>query len=295
VANANPTANFTNTVNNLAASFTSTSTDTDGTIASYAWDFGDGGTSTAANPNHTYGSADTYSVTLTVTDNDGATDSETKDVTVTAPTQIAWDDFNRTVNNGFGTAELGGAWTTSGTTSNFAVSGGNATIRMATGSGPGVYLNSVSARDVELNSTVSYDKARTGGGAYTSFIVRRSGNTDYRAVVRTTATAVTVQIQRTVSGTATVLGSTVTLTGGALAANDTVNVKFQAVGNGTTTLRAKVWRSTDTEPTAWTVTTTDGTAALQNAGGVGLYSYLSGSATNGPIVARFASFEVKPA
>lgn len=296
VANVAPTAAFTQTINDLVVSFnSSTSSDSDGTIASRAWTFGDGGTSTATNPSHTYAAAGTYTVKLTVTDNDGATDAKEAQIEVTAPSQIAADNFNRTVNNGWGAADLGGSWTTSGTASNFSVAGGTGRIRMATGSGPGSYLNGVSARDVEVQSSVNYDKAGTGGGTYSSFIARRNGTTDYRAVIRVTATAVTVQIQRTVGGTATVLGNTVTLPGGPLAADSTLNVKFQAVGANSTTLRAKVWRADATEPTAWTVSTTDSTAALQVAGGVGLYSYLSGSATNGPIVARFAEFVVRPA
>lgn len=54
----------------------SASRDTDGIIAGYAWDFGDGSpVSTVANPTHTYASTGDYTVTLTVTDNDGATAS----------------------------------------------------------------------------------------------------------------------------------------------------------------------------------------------------------------------------
>lgn len=50
--------------------FTNSSTAVSG-IASYAWDFGDGTTSTAANPSHDYLTPGTYYVTLTVTDNNG--------------------------------------------------------------------------------------------------------------------------------------------------------------------------------------------------------------------------------
>src|SRR5439155_254766 len=67
-----PVAAFTSSCSSLTCAFTSTSSDPDGTIASYAWTFGDGASSTAQNPSHTYGAANTYTVTLTVTDNQGA-------------------------------------------------------------------------------------------------------------------------------------------------------------------------------------------------------------------------------
>ncbi|MFT3807051.1 MAG: S8 family serine peptidase [Arenimonas sp.] len=79
-----PTANFSFGTSGLTANFTDGSTDSDGSIVSRSWTFGDGGTSTATNPSRTYASAGTYDVQLTVTDDDGATHSVTKQVTVTA-------------------------------------------------------------------------------------------------------------------------------------------------------------------------------------------------------------------
>ncbi len=82
--NAPPTANFSFTTSGLTATFTNTSTDSDGTIASSAWNFGDSTTSTASNPSKTYAAAGTYTVTLTVTDNGGATNTTTRSVTVSS-------------------------------------------------------------------------------------------------------------------------------------------------------------------------------------------------------------------
>lgn len=69
------------------------STDPDGSIASYAWTFGDGGTGTGPSPSHTYQAAGSYQVTLTVTDNGGATASAQATATVTGgsgATPLVW-------------------------------------------------------------------------------------------------------------------------------------------------------------------------------------------------------------
>src|SRR2546429_4745708 len=81
-----PSANFTFSCPTLTCSFTSTSSDPDGSIASYSWTFGDGGTSTAQNPSHIYGAGGSYTVTLRVTDNQGAPSAPTsKTVTPNPP------------------------------------------------------------------------------------------------------------------------------------------------------------------------------------------------------------------
>ena len=79
-----PVANFSDSANGLTASFTNSSTDSDGTVVSSAWDFGDGTTSTATSPSHTYAAAGTYTVSLTVTDNGGMTGSKSSSVTVSS-------------------------------------------------------------------------------------------------------------------------------------------------------------------------------------------------------------------
>lgn len=70
----------------VSVSFSSAgSSDSDGSIVSYAWDFGDGGSSSAANPSHTYAAEGSYTVTLTVTDNEGATGTATTTATIGNP------------------------------------------------------------------------------------------------------------------------------------------------------------------------------------------------------------------
>ncbi len=95
-----PIADFTFTTSDLTAYFTDTSTDPDGIVVGRLWDFGDGNMSTLQNPSHTYAAGGTYTVTLTVTDDDGATDSVSKPVTVTEPgVDIYVYDISQTIIN----------------------------------------------------------------------------------------------------------------------------------------------------------------------------------------------------
>lgn len=85
--NTPPTASFTITpqvpaVDQEALFDASSSTDSDGTVLSYSWDFGDGQTSSGPTARHTYASAGPYTVVLTVTDNLGGAGSTSRTITV---------------------------------------------------------------------------------------------------------------------------------------------------------------------------------------------------------------------
>ncbi|MDC8012629.1 collagenase [Tahibacter soli] len=159
--NVPPTANFGFATNALTATFTDGSTDSDGSIASRQWNFGDGSTSTATNPSKTYAAAGTYTVSLTVTDDRGGTATTTRNVTVAASTTGA-------LQNGVAVTGLSGA--ANGTLAyTFDVPAGATNLRFAMSGGSGdadLYVRFGSAP-----TTSAYDcRPYAGGNAETCTI-----------------------------------------------------------------------------------------------------------------------------
>lgn len=95
VPNQAPEAKFSKKVDNLTVQVdASDSSDSDGTIVRYSWDFGDGKTATGKTANHTYAAAGSYTITLKVIDDKGAQDSESDTVTVSAANQAPEAKFS---------------------------------------------------------------------------------------------------------------------------------------------------------------------------------------------------------
>ncbi|OOE82727.1 hypothetical protein BZG73_12730 [Salinivibrio siamensis] len=118
-----PNAVFTGHCTALSCEFDANgANDSDGSIVSYQWDFGDGYQATGVTASHKYGSAGTYSVTLTVTDDQGLTDSVNKAFTVGSV-----NDFPRTELSGQRSSWQYFAYTAPQT--------GSATVRMYGGTG----------------------------------------------------------------------------------------------------------------------------------------------------------------
>ncbi|MFI7587166.1 PKD domain-containing protein [Spongisporangium articulatum] len=281
-----PTASFTSTTADLTANLNgSASSDPDGTIASYGWAFGDGTAGTGPTASHAYAAAGTYQVTLTVTDNAGATGSVTKPVTVTAPaptTTLAQDSFTRTTTGGWGSAETGGAWSTSGAASTVSVNNGTGVHSIGPGVRTTTTLAGVSSTQTDLTTTLSLD-TMPNGPVYASVIGRVVGSAEYAARVRVlVGGAVELHVER--SGTAVTGG---TLTGVTLGVGQKLNVRVQVSGTSPTTVRVRAWKAGTTEPTTWFATLTDSTAGLQAAGGVRISTYLSSSTTGGAVNVRY--------
>jgi PKD repeat protein len=83
--NVPPTADFSFSPSGTTVAFSDRSSDSDGTIVSWSWAFGDGGTSASRNPSHTYAAGGSYTVTLTVTDDRGASRSVQQLVSLSGP------------------------------------------------------------------------------------------------------------------------------------------------------------------------------------------------------------------
>ena len=202
---ANPTAAFGTQVDGLSVAFDgTTSTAADGaTIASYAWNFGDGDTSTQPAPSHPYDAAGTYNVTLTVVDSLGASDSVTQPVTVAEATTLAADEFQRTSASGWGTADAGGSWSA---VSGSSVDGSVGLLSVMNSQTRATTLSGTLPAGTDARVSVSIDKVANGGGAHVNVAPRKTAAGEYRAKLRFSATGVVnVSVARLVGTTETLL------------------------------------------------------------------------------------------
>ena len=207
-----PTANFSFTTSGLTATFTDSSTDSGGTIGSHSWTFGDGSTSTAANPSHTYAAAGTYSVTETVSDStSGATNSKTASVTVASAGGTPTANFT------FTTSGLTATFTDSSTDSGGSISShswtfgdgstSTATSPSHTYAAAGTYsvtetvTDSVSAKTSSKTASVTVSSGSGGGGnvlqngvAVTGLAATTGNQLNYTMVVPAGATGLSFKI-----------------------------------------------------------------------------------------------------
>lgn len=292
VVNAAPTAAFTATASGLAVTFDGSTSKDDGSVASYTWDFGDGSapqTTTTPTASHLYAADGRYSVKLTVTDDRGKASAPVTQVVsvasavgpvVTDPVRIAADRFSRTVDAGWGDAEIGGTWAAFGSASNLSVAGGVGSFVTAPGTLTGAYLPALKNQDNDMRFTLAYDQAVTGGGVSTQVIARGDTSTGAGARLWTSSSGgMLVAPFVKVKGGDSLAAADVAVPGVTMAAGTKVNVRVQVTGSNPTTIRAKVWPVDLPEPADWLTSATTSAADVQQPGGVALLTYLSGAAT----------------
>ncbi|PZS15178.1 MAG: hypothetical protein DLM57_13205 [Pseudonocardiales bacterium] len=295
-----PVAAFTWTCTALTCSFDGTGSTDDTAVAAWSWDFGDGSSGTGATVSHVFPGSGTYPVTLRVTDDQGATGAPvTHSVSVSAAAGAPFvsDSFARTVSNGWGSADVGGAYSTVGAASSFSVSPGVGALRLAApGSSLSAYLAAVTRTDADVLAGVAVDKVPVGGAVYVTLQGRRvgSGNEYDAKVLVYPDRSVTVRVIRVVGGVETALAGPVKVAGLVYAPGMVLDVRVQVSGTGPSTVRSRVWAASGAEPAGWQVSGSDATAALQVPGAVGVVGYLSGAATNAPLTVQLSTLTGKP-
>ena len=292
-ANKAPTASFTTQHDQLMVDTDAVgSQDPDGSITSYDWNWGDGQPhDSGVVASHTYAQAGTHTVTLTVTDDDGATASASQVVEVGEPTvrPLANDTFARAMTRRWGRADLGGMWTRSGAFRRFSVAGGQGRMTAtAPGQGNWAHLNDVDGADVRGRVDVSTNKAVTRAGTSFSVAVRHSDTSDYQFNLKITAKRrVRLYVTRRVDGTTTRLGAAYVVPRLTYAARDVLRLQVAVSGAPTASLDARVWKVGTRRPASPQVVRTDSTPDLAGAGGLGLHGLFAGKAAKTPYQMRF--------
>lgn len=205
--------------------------------------------------------------------------------------QSVSDEFTRTVTDGWGTSDSG---------HDYLITGGAAATRFAVNGSQGQHimgtrslfyttsLPTVQLTDVDFSATVTVPVMPTGDGVYTYALVRTNADaTNYyfaRIWCKTTGVAELSLRKRTpTESLLATYGTTLTHTAG-----QGYRVRISAVGS---TIRAKFWRTQDSEPRDWQLVVTD--AELAGPGGVGVRSYISSTNTNTlPVTTAFDALQV---
>lgn len=218
---------------------------------------------------------------------------DTTDPDAAALPPVVLDTFSRTVGSGFGSAELGGAWTTSGATS---VANGAGQLPAQPGKGPAANIR-VASENVDVQAVVSFDDVGdadggTGNGSYLSVTSRDSGKGSYLTQFAIQNGRVKISpLARVPPAPDVALGQDLTMV--VVKPNEQLRLRVQVTGGLPTRLRAKAWKASEPEPAEWQSSVVDNSPALQQAGRVGIHHYLSASAKH-DVTAALDEIVIRP-
>jgi hypothetical protein len=180
----------------------------------------------------------------------------------------AADYFDRSDKRGWGSAEVGGRWTTRGQSSDYLVRGGAGIMTVPPAESRSAFLNRASRETADVSATVRMETR----GATILLVGRKVKTDDYRAVIKFTGRgALSVSLASRQAAEIVPLSNTVS----------------------PTVIRAKVWRAAEVEPPSWSVTAQDGFDRLQRSGVVGLVASHRGSAAD-PLRLSVLDFVARP-
>jgi hypothetical protein len=206
-----------------------------------------------------------------------------------AITPAVLDTFTRTVANGWGTADTGQTWTTSGgSAADYSTQGTDGVHSLGAINSNRFTLVPSPTADVDLQMDVATSALATGGPQYTHLIARATDvNNHYNARIAFNADqSLTLVLEKRVGGAQTDL-ATVPIPG-THAAGVFFTLRFQVQG---ATLRAKAWPRGQVEPPIWQATATD--TSQTAAGSIGVRSILDGANTNTlPVTFTYSVFQL---
>ena len=187
------------------------------------------------------------------------------------------DSFERSVNGGWGKAKAGGEWKTTWNAAAFSADGTSGRIAMAgPRSSASIISDPIKSTSTDAVVDFSLDAVPSGNGAFISYAARTTKAGQYQATVRIgSAGNPVVTVSRVVKGKETSLGSYVMKQ--PYTAGQPLHLRMVVDGAESTNIQTKLWAG-DSEPAEWGIEVVDNDKTLNEAGTVGLTTYMSGSA-----------------
>lgn len=208
------------------------------------------------------------------------------------PGVLAQDAFGRTLDVGWGDADLGGSWILSGNAGDLSVARGAGLISAGAGQARQARLG-LSAVDVSITGRLSVDRLPGAGNLFGYIDARANGTTSYRGTIRVASSgAVFAQLRKSVNGAETAVLPEAPVPGVSAAGSAWLAFRFEVAGD---TLRLRVWAGGDAEPSTWDTSATDATPGLGGPGTVGVRVYTGGPVPNGPVTFAWDDLQVNEA
>ncbi|MFY1589002.1 carbohydrate binding domain-containing protein [Micromonospora sp. WMMD734] len=220
---------------------------------------------------------------VTVGNDPGETEPLNANPWVDVDTPAVADGFGRVTSSGWGVADSGQAWSTSGgSAADYSTDGAVGVHSVGSVNVSRRTVLAVSMADVDVTVSMVVPVLASGAAISAGHMARHSGSTDYYAgeVVLNTDQSVQVRLRKNVGGTLTTLATSANVAGLTHTVSRVFRLRMQLQGSA---MRARVWDASGSEPTAWHVDAVD--TSLTAAGQVGARSILAtGNTSPSPTV-----------